>query len=95
MQVKFMEDKVGQKFDGIISGITERGIYVEIISNKCEGMIAARDMSGDHFYFDEQQHAMIGQKTNQTFTLGDPISIVVKSANLSKKQLDFVLPSNN
>ena len=58
-------------------------------------MIAARDMSGDYFYFDEQQHAMIGQKTNQTFTLGDPISIVVKSANLSKKQLDFVLPSNN
>ena len=95
MQVKFMEDKVGQEFDGIISGITERGIYVEIINNKCEGMIAARDISGDYFYFDGQQHAMIGQKTNQTFTLGDPISIVVKSANLSKKQLDFVLPSNN
>ena len=91
MQVKFMEDKVGQTFDGIISGVTERGIYVELSSNKCEGMISSRDLSGDHFYYDEQQHAMIGQRTRQVFTLGDPIRIEVKKANLLKKQLDFVL----
>ena len=91
MQVKFMEDKVGQLFDGIISGVTERGLYVELSSNKCEGMISTRDIQGDFFYFDEQQHAMIGQQTQQVFTLGDPIRIEVKKANLSKKQLDFVL----
>jgi len=91
MQVKFMEDKVGQLFDGIISGVTERGLYVELSSNKCEGMISTRDLQSDFFYFDEQQHAMVGQETHQVFTLGDPIRIEVKKANLSKKQLDFVL----
>ena len=91
MQVKFMEDKVGQAFDGIISGVTERGLYVELISNKCEGMINIRDLDGDYYYLDDQQHAMIGQRTNNQFILGDPIRILVKSANIIKRQLDFVL----
>ena len=95
MQVKFMQDKVGETFEGIISGVTERGIYVELISNKCEGMINIRDLNGDYFFYDEDQHAMIGQRTQQTFTLGDPIVIVVKAANVIKRHLDFVLAENN
>ena len=95
MQVKFMEDKIGEQFEGIISGVTERGLYVELLSNKCEGMISARELSGDYYHFDDQQHALIGQRTNKTYHLGDPIRIEVKAANLLKKQLDFVLAINN
>lgn len=94
MQVKYMEDKVGQVFDGIISGVTERGIYVEL-NNKCEGMISIRDLIGDFYFFNEQQHAMIGKRSHQKFTLGDPIRIQVKAANILKRQLDFVPAENN
>lgn len=95
MQVKFMEDKVGQEFDGIISGVTERGLFVEINSTKCEGMINIKELDMDLFYYDEQKHALIGQRTHQQFILGDPIRIIVKSANIIKRQLDFVLAQNN
>ncbi|MGC6423070.1 MAG: ribonuclease R [Flavobacteriaceae bacterium] len=95
MQVKFMEDKIGLAFEGIISGVTERGVYVEINSNKCEGMINVKDLAGDYFYYDDEQHAMIGQRSLKEYRLGDPIKIEVKSANLTKRQLDFVLAVNN
>ena len=90
MQMVFMQDKVGQEFNGLISGVTERGLYVEIIENKCEGMIRAMDMREDFFHFDFERHALIGEQTNKIYQLGDPIKIRVKKVNLIKRFLDFI-----
>jgi ribonuclease R len=88
-QVEFMKDKVGQTFDGVISGVTEWGIYVEIVENKCEGMIRSRDLKGDHFMFDEDNYRYIGRNTNKVYALGDSVKIVVMEADLIKKQLTY------
>jgi ribonuclease R len=90
-QVEFMKDRLGQVFDGVISGITEWGLYVEIIQNKCEGMIPIRDLGGDYFVFDDKNYCLIGQRTRKRFSLGDAITIKVARANLDKRQLDFML----
>lgn len=90
-QVEFMKDKIGQEFDGVISGVTEWGLYVEIIENKCEGMIPIRDLSDDYYRFDEKEYCLIGQKFNGRYQLGDALRITIASANLEKKQLDFAL----
>ena len=89
MQMLFMEDKVDQEFNGIISGVTERGLYVELIENKCEGMIRVMDIKGDYFHFDNDQHALIGERTKKFYQLGDPLRIRVKKVNLIKRFLDF------
>ena len=93
MQVKFMQDHKDETFLGVISGVTEWGIYVEIIDNKCEGMIRLRDIKGDHFDFDRDQYAIVGRKTKQIITLGDEVYVKVKEADLVKKHLDFTLVS--
>ena len=90
MQMVFMEDKVGQHFDGIISGVTDRGLYVEIIENKCEGMIRTIDLSDDYYVYDIDHHAYVGQRTQKVYQLGDPIKIKVKKVNVVKRFLDFV-----
>ncbi len=90
-QVEFMKDKVGQVFDGVISGITEWGIYVEIISNKCEGMIPIRDLDDDYYTYDEKNYCLIGSRLHKRYQLGDEVAVLVAKANLEKKQLDFVL----
>lgn len=90
-QVEFMGDRIGQVYDGVISGVTEWGLYVEINENKCEGMIAMRDLGNDFYEFDEKNYCLIGRRHHQKFSLGDPIKIKVARANLAKKQLDFVL----
>nr|WP_321405816.1 ribonuclease R [uncultured Carboxylicivirga sp.] len=90
-QVEFLKDRVGEEFDGVISGVTEWGLYVEIIENKCEGMIPIRDLNDDYYRFDEEEYCLIGQKYNRRYQLGDPLRITVASANLEKKQLDFAL----
>ena len=86
----FMQDKVGQEFDGLISGVTERGLYVEIIENKCEGMIRFMDMREDFYHYDFERHALIGEQTKKIYQLGDPIKIRVKKVNLIKRFLDFI-----
>ena len=91
MQVKFMQDHKDETFLGVISGVTEWGIYVEIIDNKCEGMIRLRDIKGDHYDFDQEQYAIVGRKSKQTITLGDEVYVKVKEADLVKKHLDFTL----
>ncbi len=90
-QVEFMADKIGEEFDGVISGVTEWGVYVEIKENMCEGMIPMRDLDDDYYEFDEKNYRLIGRRTHQTYSLGDPIKIKVARANLEKKQLDFTL----
>ena len=91
MQVKFMQDHKDETFLGVISGVTEWGIYVEIVDNKCEGMIRLRDIKGDHFDFDQEKYAIVGRKTGATITLGDEVYVKVKEADLVKKHLDFTL----
>lgn len=91
MQVKFMQDHKDEKFLGVISGVTEWGIFVEIIENKCEGMIRLRDISDDHYEFDEENYAVVGRRTKQVYQLGDEVYVSVKNADLMKRHLDFNL----
>ncbi len=89
--VEFMGDKIGQCFDGHISGIQSYGIYVEIDENHCEGMVPMHDLSGDYYEFDEAHYCLIGRRHHSKYQLGDPIRIKVARANLEKRQLDFTL----
>lgn len=91
MQIRFMEDHKDENFVGVISGVTDWGIYVEIIENKCEGMVSVRDMNDDHYQFDETQYAIIGKKSGIVYQLGDEVIVKVKNADLVKKHLDFTL----
>ncbi|WP_396632727.1 ribonuclease R [Maribacter sp. R86514] len=95
MQIKFMQDHKDEEFRGVISGVTEWGIYVEIIDNKCEGMIRIRDIKGDYYIFDEKQYAIVGERTKKKYTLGDEITVMVKSTDLIKRHLDFALIPDN
>lgn len=87
--VEFMEDRIGQEFDGSISGVTDWGIYVELSENKIEGMVALRDMNDDYYAFDAENYAVVGHTSGRRFTLGDEVRIRIKRADLSRKQLDF------
>jgi ribonuclease R len=89
MQVKYMQDHQDEEFLGVISGVTEWGIYVEIVSNKCEGMVRIREIKDDYYTFDEKQYALVGATSNNILQLGDEIYVKVKNADLVKKQLDF------
>jgi ribonuclease R len=89
MQVKYMQDHREEEFLGVISGVTEWGIYVEIISNKCEGMVRIREIKDDYYTFDEKQYALVGATSDKILQLGDEIYVKVKNADLVKKQLDF------
>jgi ribonuclease R len=89
MQVKFMEDKKDIEFLGVISGVTEWGIFVEIIENKCEGMCRIREIRDDYYVFDEKQYALVGEVSKTVLQLGDEVYVKVKNADLVKKQLDF------
>ena len=89
--VEFMADKIGQEFDGHISGIQSYGIYVEIDENHCEGMVPMHDLSGDYYEFDEAHYQLIGRRHHNKYQLGDPIRIKVARANIEKRQLDFTL----
>ena len=91
MQIKFMENHIGEEFDGVISGVTDRGIYVEIIENKCEGMVRIKDVPGDYFFFDERNHALIGERTKKIYQLGDLVKVTVAKADLIKRHLDFTM----
>jgi ribonuclease R/exosome complex exonuclease DIS3/RRP44 len=96
MQVKFMQDHKDEEFLGVISGVTEWGIYVEIIENKCEGMVRIREIRDDYYTFDDKQYALVGEVSKNMLQLGDEIYVKVKNADLVKKQLDFhYLRKNN
>ena len=91
MQVKYMQDHKDEEFSGVISGVTEWGIYVEITSNKCEGMVRIRDIKSDYYIFNEKQFAIIGQSTKHIYQLGDFVTVKVKHTDLERKHLDFTL----
>ena len=88
-QVEFMSDKLGQIFDGVITGVTEWGLYVELLQNKCEGLVPIRDLSGEYFDYDEKNYCLIGRRTRKTYRLGDTMTVKIAQANLERKQLDF------
>jgi ribonuclease R len=90
-QVEYMSTRLGQKFNGIISGITEWGIYVEEKETKCEGLIKIRDLNDDFYVFNEKKLSLIGQKKKKVYKLGDQIKIKVKNTDLEKKIIDYVL----
>ena len=90
-QVEFMGERMGQEFDGTISGVTEWGLYVEINENKCEGMIPMRELDDDYYDFDEKSYCLTGRRYHKKYSLGDPVRIKVVRANLERKQLDFAL----
>lgn len=90
-QVEFMSAYIGEVFDGVISGITEWGVYVELVANKCEGMIPIRDLDDDYYTFDDKNYCLIGRRYHKRYQLGDEITVKVARANLDKKQLDFVI----
>ena len=92
-QVEYMSERMGQVFDAVISGVTEWGIYAEIVENKCEGMIGIRSLGGDYFEFDEKNYCIIGQRTRKRYRLGDHVKVKVVRCNLEKKQMDYELVS--
>jgi ribonuclease R len=90
-QVEFMSDKIGRTFDAVISGITEWGLYAEIIENNCEGMVPMRELDDDFYEFDDKNYCLRGRRTRKIYQLGDKLQIKVVKANLERKQLDFTL----
>ena len=91
MQIKFMEDHRDSEFIGVISGVTEWGIYVEIIENKCEGMVRIRDLKDDFYTFDDRNYAVVGERYGEMYQLGDEVKVMVKDTDLAKRHLDFSL----
>ena len=91
MQIKFMQDHSDKEFIGVISGVTEWGIYVEITENKCEGMVRIRDIKDDYYNFNDKQYAIIGERSKKMYQLGDEVVVMVKNTDLIKRHLDFSL----
>ena len=90
-QVEYMGDHLGEVYKGIISGVTEWGLYVELDDNKCEGLVPMRDLADDYYDFDAKNYCLIGRKYNNRYRLGDAVQVQVARADLQKKQLDFVI----
>ena len=90
-QVEFMGSHLGQTYDGVISGVTEWGLYVELNANKCEGLVPIRDLEGDYYEFDEKNYCLRRCRKHKVYSLGDEITVRVVRADLEKKQLDFAI----
>ena len=91
MQAKFLKDKIGEVFSGVISGVTEWGIYVELEKNKCEGLVRISSIKGDFYVFDKNTYSVIGKSSKKKYQLGDTVNIKIKNTDLHKKQIDFIL----
>ena len=90
-QAEYLQDKIGQVFEGLISGVSKWGLYVELDGNKCEGLVRYEDMPGDYYYLDEENFRVIGQESGRVLRLGDEVKVLVKDVNLLKRQMDFEL----
>ena len=91
MQVKYMSSKINKKYTGVVSGIMERGVFIEIKKNKCEGFVRVKDIPGDYFVFHEKEFLMLGRNTKEEYRLGDEVLVKVKGVNENKKQIDLLL----
>ena len=92
-QVKYMQDKIGKRYEAVISGVIQRGVFVEVVDNKCEGLVKAKDLAGDFYVYDLKNHMFQGERTGKKYQLGDEVSVVLQGADLIKKQLDFQVVS--
>ena len=90
-QCEYLADRLGEIYDGVISGVTEWGLYVELNENKCEGLVPIRDLADDYYDFDEKNYCLIGRKTHTRYTLGDRVRVQVARANIEKRMIDFAL----
>ncbi|RSK47995.1 ribonuclease R [Hymenobacter rigui] len=93
-QVEFLQDRIGDQFTGVVSGLTEWGLYVEIEENKCEGMVRVSDIPGDYFELDKDNYRLVGKNSKRIIQFGDELQVVVKSANLLDRTIDFELVDN-
>ncbi len=93
-QVEFMQERLGEIYEGVISGVTEWGLYVELDENMCEGLVPVRDLANDYYDFDEKNYCLTGRKTHTKYTLGDRVKVQIARADLDRKQLDFALISD-
>ena len=91
MQVKFLKNKIGYTYNGVVSGVTEWGLYIEITENKCEGLVKVSSIKGDHYIFDEKKYSLIGHRTKVGYQLGQKVKIKIQRADLERKQMDFIL----
>lgn len=94
-QVEYMADRLGEVFSGVISGVTEWGLYVELDDNKCEGLVPMRDLADDYYDFDEKNYCLVGRRHNSRYRLGDMVTVQVARADINKRMLDFVLVEDN
>ena len=94
-QAEYLQDKIGQVFEGLISGVSKWGLYVELKGNKCEGLVRYNDMPGDYYYLDEENFRVIGQQSGRVIQLGDEVQVIVKHVDLLKRQMDFELILEN
>ena len=90
-QVEFLADRVGEEFDAVISGVSDRGLYVELKETRAEGMIRIRDLGDDYFVYDEKRYRVVGERTKKEYALGDPIRVKLMAARVAEKELDFGL----
>lgn len=93
-QVEFMQSMLGEEFEGIVSGVTEWGIYVEIVETKCEGMIRMSDLDDDYYEFDERQFAAVGKRSGKIITLGDKVEVIVAKTDIDRRTIDLVKKGN-
>ena len=91
MQVKFLKNKIGEVFEGVISGVTEWGLYIEIIKNKCEGLVKISSIKDDHYFYDEKKYSLVGYRKKTSYQIGQKVKIKIQRADLERKQMDFVL----
>ena len=89
MQIKYMLDKEGKTFEAVISGVVARGVFVEVVENKCEGLVKAKDLPGDFYVHDQKNHRFVGERTGKKYQLGDKTRVVLIKADQIKKRLDF------
>jgi ribonuclease R len=94
-QVEFMEGHLGEDFAGVVTGVTEWGLFVEISENMCEGLVSVRDLADDYYDFDERNYRLVGRRTNTVYRLGDKVVIRVARTDIERRQLDFVLISDD
>lgn len=94
-QVEYLNDHLGESYDGVISGVTEWGLFVELDENKCEGLVPVRDLADDFYDLDEKNYCLVGRRNNIRYRLGDKVKVKIARANLERKQIDFALLDEN